>query len=1068
MRSWVLKFVLCLMAAVGAASALCQDVDECHGQRENCGAAGSIRRTDAQEARPADLSPPPSIADITAILDSEKPDLATLAHWRTAASLEPADNLTQEELAKFYYARSEAKGMLGRASEALSDGQKAFGAAERAGNARLWMRIGMLNTGWVRSAGDLKAGLATLERMMAEADKPETRGNLFPLHHTATKFATELGDMQKAEVYLREGRALIEEARRAGPRWRSYPIRGASWETSVAFMEAIVFAASGHFQQAEVAYIRARDLRIKSIEIFKNPKMAYDRPLIPEQERQADLYLLYAADMKARQGRLAEAELDARTTLLSRLKADGKYNPTTIQYVTGLADILNREGRFSDAEKLARAAVDIQHTVGMSDDQVYSAAAISSLALVLVNEGKSEEANELFDQLDHATAKWETPQRDKFLSNVPRIQALLASNRNEEALVVARSLVQREIARVGEDHYDSASARGFLAIALMRSGRTEEAIHEFEAALPILRLETQQIADDGAGVIAAPEIRLRFIAENYIKLLAATPTGTDEAAEHAFAAAESARGRAVQKALAEYGARVAANDPDLAGLARRGQDLGKQIRTQFGLLNNFLSVPSDQRDKKILHDTEDSITRLRADLEAASTELNERFPTYADLVNPKPPTLDQVRGDLREGESALSFYFGDDVSFVWAIPKRGKVAFARIDATPADIKARIRKLREALDPEVALISDLPPFDVGLAYQLYALLLKPVESGWKQSRSLIVVTNGPLGLLPLSLLPTQPSILPEDDGELFASYRKVPWLARTHNVTTLPSLSALRTVRSLPMGASDRSQLIAFGDPLFSEQEAAEAAEESTSTSKIVATTRGVPLKRRSSPNLNGADSAELAMLPRLADTADELQAIALALRVNPATTLRLGKDANETVVKTTDLSRFKIVAFATHGLASGELKGLTQPALALTAPIVAGVDGDGLLTMGEILQLKLDADWVILSACNTGAGQGIGSEAASGLGRAFFYAGTRAILLTNWSVHSQSAKELVTGLFQRYADDPALTRAEALRQSMMALMDGPGYLGENGKTEFAYAHPFFWAPYTIIGDGGSH
>lgn len=1022
-----------------------------------------------RERLAAGLVPPPTIEDVTAVLDSEKPDLATLAKLRSTAEREPADNLTQEELAQLYYARSEAKGLLGRTSGALSDGQEAFAAAERAHNVRLWMRIGMNNLGWSRSAGDLKTGLAAIERMIAVADQPQTRGNLFPLHHTAAKFAAELGDLRKAEEHLRIGQALIAEARESGPRWRAYPIRGESWEASVAFMEAIVFAASGQFQRAEVAFARARDFRMRSIEAFKDPKKsASDRPTISGMERQADVFLLYAADMKARQGRLAEAELDARTVLLSRLKADGKYNATTLFYVTGLADILNKEGRFSEAEKLARTAVDIQHTVGMSDDQVYSASAVSSLALILANEGKSEEANEAFSRLDHATAKWEVPQREKLLSNVPRIQALLASNRNEEALALARPLAQREIARVGEGHYDSASARGLLAIALMRSGRTDEAIREFEAALPILLLETQQIADDGAGVIAAPEIRLRFIAENYIKLLAATPTGTDEVAEHAFAAAESARGRAVQKALAEYGARVAANDPDLARLARRRQDLGKQIRTQFGLLNNLLSVPSDQRDKKILHDTEDSIARLRADLEAASTELNERFPTYADLVNRKPPTLDQVRSDLREGESALSFYFGDDVGFVWAIPKRGKVAFARIDATPEDIKARIRKLREALDPEVALISDLPPFDVGLAYQLYALLLKPVESGWKQSKSLIVVTNGPLGLLPLSLLPTQPSISPKDDGELFASYRKVPWLARTHNVTTLPSLSALRTVRSLPVGASDRSQLIAFGDPFFSEREAAEAEEESISTSKIVATTRGAPLKRRSSPNLNGVDSAELAMLPRLADTAEELQAIALALRVNPATTLRLGKDANETVVKTTDLSRFKIVAFATHGLAPGELKGLTQPALALTAPIVAGVEGDGLLTMGEILQLKLDADWVILSACNTGAGQGIGSEAASGLGRAFFYAGTRAILLTNWSVHSQSAKELVTGLFQRYADDPDLTRAEALRQSMMALMDGPGYLDTNGKTEFAYAHPFFWAPYTIIGDGGSH
>src|SRR6202011_3336092 len=116
----------------------------------------------------------------------------------------------------------------------------------------------------------------------------------------------------------------------------------------------------------------------------------------------------------------------------------------------------------------------------------------------------------------------------------------------------------------------------------------------------------------------------------------------------------------------------------------------------------------------------------------------------------------------------------------------------------------------------------------------------------------------------------------------------------------------------------------------------------------------------------------------------------------------------------------------------GELDGLTQPALALSAPSVAGVNGDGLLTMEEILTLKLDADWVVLSACNTGAGAGAGAEAASGLGHAFFYAGTKALLVTNWSVHSQSAKDLVTDLFRRQANDPGLGRAEALRQAMVA------------------------------------
>jgi CHAT domain-containing protein len=231
-------------------------------------------------------------------------------------------------------------------------------------------------------------------------------------------------------------------------------------------------------------------------------------------------------------------------------------------------------------------------------------------------------------------------------------------------------------------------------------------------------------------------------------------------------------------------------------------------------------------------------------------------------------------------------------------------------------------------------------------------------------------------------------------------------------------------------------------------------------------TRGLPLKRRSSPQTQGVDSAELALLPRLPDTADELRSIALALEADPTKVLYLGKAANEGAVRKADLSGFKVVVFATHGLVPGDLNGLTQPALALTAPKVAGVEGDGLLTMEEILSLKLDADWVVLSACNTGAGSGAGAEAASGLGRAFFYAGTRAILVTNWSVHSQSARELVSDMFRRQAADPKLTRAVALQQAMNALVDGKGFVDEKDNTLFSYAHPLFWAPYSLIGDGG--
>ena len=132
---------------------------------------------------------------------------------------------------------------------------------------------------------------------------------------------------------------------------------------------------------------------------------------------------------------------------------------------------------------------------------------------------------------------------------------------------------------------------------------------------------------------------------------------------------------------------------------------------------------------------------------------------------------------------------------------------------------------------------------------------------------------------------------------------------------------------------------------------------------------------------------------------------------------------------------------------------------------MTGGRDDGLLTMGEILGLKLNADWVVLSACNTGAGEGAGAEAVSGLGRAFFYAGTRAMLVSNWPVETTSAKTLTTDLFRRQAEKSTLSRSEALYHTMLDMIDKLGYKDGEGRTVFSYAHPIFWAPFSIVGDG---
>jgi len=273
------------------------------------------------------------------------------------------------------------------------------------------------------------------------------------------------------------------------------------------------------------------------------------------------------------------------------------------------------------------------------------------------------------------------------------------------------------------------------------------------------------------------------------------------------------------------------------------------------------------------------------------------------------------------------------------------------------------------------------------------------------------------------------------------------------------------------GDPARSPFIGYGDPWFSADQSASAPETAIRTAALSGADsldlRGLPIRLRGAPVMGGVDSAELAQLPRLPDTAEKLRSIALALGADPTQDVFIGEAASEGRVKTMDLSGRKVIAFATHGLVSGDLNGLTQPALALTSPAIVGGVDDGLLTMGEILGLRLDADWVVLSACNTASGDGAGAEAVSGLDRAFFYAGARALLVSNWPIHSQSATALITDLFRRQAADASLTRAKALRQSMVAMIDGGTYADPvTGEALFAYAHPIFWVPFTLIGDGG--
>jgi CHAT domain-containing protein len=346
------------------------------------------------------------------------------------------------------------------------------------------------------------------------------------------------------------------------------------------------------------------------------------------------------------------------------------------------------------------------------------------------------------------------------------------------------------------------------------------------------------------------------------------------------------------------------------------------------------------------------------------------------------------------------------------------------------------------------------FDLALANELYATLLGPVEALVKDKRGLLIVPSGALTALPFHLLVTEKpaAAIPEKiDG-----YRDAAWLLKRQAVSVLPSVASLKSLRAFARKDQSIKPMTGFGDPLFNpaQEGSADKRTATKSASRSVTTSAYTEFWQGA-----GVDRAKLAQaLPQLPDTADELNAVARDLGV-PASDIHLGSDASETTVKRSALADYGIIYFATHGLVAGDVKGLAEPSLALSIPKQPSELDDGLLTSSEVAQLKLNADWVVLSACNTIAGDRPGAEALSGLARSFFYAGARALLVSHWAVDSEAATKLTTSTFDILKSDPKIGRAEALRQAMLR------YLNDGSKPQNAY--PAFWGPFALIGEGAA-
>ncbi len=937
----------------------------------------------------------------------------------------------------FLHKRAGAYFRLGRPEDALSDLRRALEIQqkpEKATRATAWCdrwRMQSMVSRGLRQIGDPQARLAFVTRMAEEWRPIDLRRYFFTQTWLIDEYAN-LGMLRKAEETLRRATDLVPELRSQ----KMWATEESNILNQLTLYQAYYQVLNGNFPEAERyrrESLRHAEAYVVSVERRRGP----DDPLRRIATGNVTNALRLLANTLTAQGKFAEAEVHMRESLRRHLAVQSPQSPEVVRVINNLAVIKLAQGRIAEAEKLSRQAL-----AALEAGQVKAASPLladtrADLAFNLQLQDRWAESLALFEQRERGLRTNTSQVAKSGILRTDWALALLRNGRTDEAVDMLQRINGHYRKVAYADPQLIARAKGYLAIALAEKGDDARALALFGEVLPTLLQPASSDADE-ESLGAGRQFRNTNILEAYMALLARLHKrgeqvdGRDAAAE-AFRIADVARGSAVQRAVLASSARASLPDPRLAELARKEQDAGQRRVALSRLLARLASNEGDTG--QIGADLQRDIQRLGEEQQRLRRELASLYPDYLGLIDPRPPLPAELQAVLRPDEAAVVIYLAREQAYVWSMTAQ-QLAFHVLAQPRTRIEADVVRLRKALD-----LGEGSPgrFDTAIGYALYRSLLAPDEAIWGGAAVLNIVPHGALGQIPFAVLP---SAAPDPR----AGPDKTAWLIRRVAIAQQPSASSFLSLRRHASASGANKAFVGFGDPLFAEQGAVAAG----SVRKLRLLT--------SLPEANNAAANDpFRLLVPLPDTLLELKEIAQVLGSDNEQSLYLGRRASEGNAKRSGLNGYRIVAFATHGLIPGELSGLDQPALALANPRLSDdQSNDGLLTLEEVLALRLDADWVVLSACNTGSPDGLQNEALSGLGRGFFYAGARSLLVSNWAVDTVSARLLTTGVFREQVANPGMTRAEALRRSMLGVMQ---------KDRGAYAHPAFWAPFTLIGDG---
>jgi CHAT domain-containing protein/predicted negative regulator of RcsB-dependent stress response len=708
----------------------------------------------------------------------------------------------------------------------------------------------------------------------------------------------------------------------------------------------------------------------------------------------------------------------------------------TLSYAEELVDAL----RLGQAEMILR---------GLLEDTSDGAAAAETryeLARIIFKQERREDAATLIAQASRLASKLPSPDHAELLGNIALEQARQAfENSKLDAALAALDNASRHFEAMGPTGRVSREiARQARLSVLINAGRWQEANALLATGLEAARnLPVQSRIRQNSEMVSAllrsfdpaqAKAALADVVPLYEAIKApmhsADRTPAERASdatrarvnlsrfaaialragdmEHAFAAAQYMAWSDVSASTASVARRLAMRDPARGARiqeAERLAELSETLRSR----RNFAS----EHDSPEAQALSTRLTETEAAYRAIYRQLAEDGAQPLKLGEPEIRSLTQAQASLAPGR-ALLLLIPTDNRLVTLIVRQDRVAWSEAELSIPAMKENAARLRRSL----TLAPGRPHFDRKAALLLGNAIMNPgAQKALEGITEIELMAAGPILSVP-------PAVLLSGRYDVKSierlSLAKLPFLIHQFAFSFRPALGAGTNA------THSKGGFAGIGAP-------------------ILAATRDAPGGTRA---LEGA-ALDLATLPSLANAERELNDLALALG-NERQLLLTGSSATEAQVKAADLRGFRTMVFATHGLMAGDFAGLSEPALVLT-PQPGGME-DGLLTASEIAMLAIDAEWVILSACNSGVGREPGSSTYSGLARAFMQAGAGNLLVSLWPVRDDAARHLSLNTIVAY--DRGLGRAAALRQAMLGLMAD--------RTVPEAADPAIWGAFSLV------